>query len=75
MTEFEWRNAVDAKLTNIEARMNVIERQDAVAEVHHQNVEKRLGSIEGTLVWLVRSIIGALLLAFIGFIASGGMIV
>ncbi len=53
--------------------MNVIERQDAVAEVHHMNVEKRLGSIEGTLVWLVRSIIGALLIAFVAFVVSGGI--
>tara|TARA_R100001086_G_C11812735_1_gene251999 strand:- start:902 stop:1129 length:228 start_codon:yes stop_codon:yes gene_type:complete len=73
MTEHEWRSAIDNRLASIEARMNVIERQDAVAEVHHMNVEKRLGSIEGTLVWLVRSIIGALLIAFVAFVVSGGI--
>jgi len=44
-----------------------------VAEVHHQNVEKRLGSIEGTLVWLLRSIVGAIILAFMAFVVQGGI--
>lgn len=72
MNDQDWRRATDDKLEKIEIRLNGIETRDAVAEVHHNNVENRLKSIEGTLVWLVRSIIGALILAFIGFIMTGG---
>jgi len=73
MTDQDWRNATDRRLSSIDSRMNAIERQDAVAEVHHQNVEKRLGSIEGTLVWLLRSIVGAIILAFMAFVVQGGI--
>jgi hypothetical protein len=37
------------------------------------NVEKRLGSIEDTLKWLVRLILSALILALMGFAIGGGL--
>lgn len=72
MTENEWRAKTDKRLFQIEARLNSIDTRDAVADVHRENVEKRLTSIESTLTWLVRLVIGAMLLAVVGFAMSGG---
>lgn len=72
MTEQEWRDKTDNRLVQIESRLNTIDTRDAVADVHRVNVEKRLTSIEGTLTWLVRLIIGAMLLAVVGFAINGG---
>ena len=46
----------------------------AVEQVHRLNVVSRLTSIEGTLTWLVRLVIGALLLAVIAYLTGGGFV-
>ena len=65
MTE-EWRR-------RIEKRLQTLELRNAVEEVHRTNVEQRLGSIEDTLKWLVRLIIGALLLSAVTYAVRGGI--
>lgn len=57
----------------LERRVGGIEMSAAIANVHNTNVEKRLSSIEDTLKWLVRLILGALVLGLLGFIISGGV--
>jgi hypothetical protein len=56
----------------IEQRLQDLETRNAVDEVHRINVEKRLGAIEDTLKWLVRLIVGALVVAAIAFALRGG---
>jgi hypothetical protein len=73
MTEQEWRRGTDQRLVGIETRLAKLETQDAVSAVQLENVQTRLGKIESTLTWLVRLIIGAILLAFIAFIVGGGI--
>ena len=46
---------------SFEGRLRSIEAASAVSQVHDQNIESRLGSIEDTLKSLVRLIIGALI--------------
>ncbi|WP_108484281.1 hemolysin XhlA family protein [Oceaniglobus ichthyenteri] len=58
-----WRQA-------IEARLIVAETRNAVEEVHRQNVEKRLSSIEDTLKWLVRLILGGMIAALLGLVVQ-----
>lgn len=72
MVETEWQKKTDARLTHIENRLSAAETRDAVSDVHRTNVEKRLTNIEGSLTWLVRLIIGAILLAILGFALQGG---
>ena len=79
MSEDQWQKTISSRLANIEAqyaviqqKVNQLEKQDAVDEVHRTNVESRLSSIEDTLKWLVRLIIGAIILAAIGFALGGG---
>lgn len=74
MTEEEWRSKTDDRLSHIESRLNKAETRDAVSDVHRANVESRLTSIEGSLTWLVRLLIGAILLALIGFAMNGGLV-
>ncbi|MEJ6401697.1 pseudouridine synthase [Yoonia sp. 2307UL14-13] len=62
----EWIEAVDRRLTALETR-------NAVDEVHRSNVSDRLGAIEDTLKWLVRLIIGGLLMAALTYAVQGGL--
>lgn len=57
------------------ARVTVLETKSAVDEVHRTTVEKRLGGIEDTLKWLVRLIIGALIMGFLAYALKGGLVV
>ncbi len=72
MTDEEWKNQFDGRLRQVEERLTRIERDDAVANVHRANVEKRLDKIESSTTWLVRLILGAITMAVIGFIVQGG---
>ena len=58
-----------------ERRLSALETRTAVDEVHRAMVEKRLHSIEDTLKWLVRLVIGALVLGMIAFALRGGLAV
>ena len=66
MTEDTWRTSVEKRLANLE-------KDKAVRDVVLGNLEARLASIEGSLKWLVRLIIGALLTALVAFILNGGL--
>lgn len=57
----------------IERRLSAIETRNAVDEVHRRNVEKRLGSIEDTLKWLVRLVLGALIAATLALVVGSGL--
>ncbi len=62
----EWRRSIEKRLQSLELR-------SAVDEVHRSNVENRLGGIEEALKWLVRLIIGALLMGLIAYALKGGL--
>ncbi len=65
MTEDEWRRVV-------ERRLQALEMSNAVDEVHRTNVEKRLDSIEDILRWLVRLVVGAMIMGAIAYAGKGG---
>jgi hypothetical protein len=62
----EWTRLIERRLSDIETR-------NAVDEVHRHNVEKRLGSIEDTLKWLVRLVLGALIAAALALVVGSGL--
>lgn len=45
----------------------------AVAENNIQDIKVDLGSIKSNTTWIIRLIIGAIVLAVIGFIMQGGL--
>ena len=61
----EWARTIDR-------RIHALETRSAVEEVHRLNVEKRLESIEDSLRWLVRLIVGAFIMAGIAYALNGG---
>lgn len=65
MNDDEWKRTVDNRLA-------ALEKQGAVDDVHRGNVEKRLSSIEDTLKWLVRLVIGAIIMAAMAYALKGG---
>lgn len=56
----------------LERRIVALETRNAVDEVHRINVADRLSAIEDTLKWLVRLIIGGLLMAGLTYAVQGG---
>jgi hypothetical protein len=56
----------------LERRIRLLETHNAVEEVHRSNVSDRLGAIEDALKWLVRLIIGGLLMAAVTYAVQGG---
>jgi len=64
----EWQQATERRLAEIEKAI-------AVDKVIGSNISTRLDKIEGTLTWLVRLIIGAIVTSFILFALNGGIAV
>ena len=62
-------------LRQTERRLVALETRTAVDEVHRAAVEKRLAGIEDTLRWLVRLVIGALVMGIVAFALRGGLVV
>ncbi|MEL6570373.1 MAG: hemolysin XhlA family protein [Pseudomonadota bacterium] len=63
------------RISRLETRISALETQSAIDDVHRENVGIRLGHIEDTLKWLVRLVIGGLLMAAIAFVMQGGLAV
>jgi hypothetical protein len=59
---------------DLERRIATLETRSAVDDVHRSNVADRLGAIEETLRWLVRLIIGGLLMSALAYEVQGGII-
>ncbi|WP_026352414.1 hemolysin XhlA family protein [Yoonia vestfoldensis] len=59
-------------MERLESRLRLLETRNAVDEVHRDNVANRLGAIEDTLKWLVRLIIGGMLMAVVSYAVQGG---
>jgi hypothetical protein len=82
MTQEDWKDSLIRRLEileqdvrDIKLRMSLEEVQSAVHEVHRTNSDKRLSSVEGGQVWLVRVVLGAIVIALISFVISGGIYV
>lgn len=59
-------------MSRTEQRLVELETRRAVDDVHRANVEGRLCAIEDTLKWLVRLIIGAVIMGGLAFALRGG---
>ncbi|WP_400088697.1 pseudouridine synthase [Yoonia sp. R78084] len=59
--------------SQLERRIVALEMRNAVDEVHRANVARRLGAIEDTLKWLVRLVVGGLLMAGLTYAVGGGL--
>ena len=57
----------------LEQRVIALETRSAVDDVHRAAVENRLTAIEDTLRWLVRLILGAVVMALMAYALGGGL--
>ena len=87
MTTDEWRDgllkrfdrlekdyiALRADYADIREQVFSLKSEKDVARIESTNLDKRLSSIEDTLKWLSRLIVGALVLALVAFVVSGGI--
>ena len=64
----DWRRLIEKRLQSLELR-------SAVDEVHRRNVEVRLGGIEEALRWLLRLLVGGLLMSGLTFALAGGLVI
>ena len=62
----DWMDQVDRRLVDLET-------QNAVNAVHRLNVSDRLTSIEDTLKWLVRLIVGGLIVSMLTYVVQGNL--
>lgn len=53
---------MEERARELNMRISALETRTAIGEVNGLNVEKRLSGIEDTLKWLVRLILGAMIL-------------
>ncbi|OUD08610.1 pseudouridine synthase [Marivivens niveibacter] len=61
----DWAQQIDRRLSQLETR-------HAVEQVVRSTVETRLHAIEDMLKWLVRLVLGALIMAITGYAIAGG---
>ena len=80
MTDDYWKERVLSRLDSVEGDLHQVKvsvsnlhTQEAVDKVHRENVEKRLGNIEGGVSKLTWLIITALVVALMAFIVGGGL--
>lgn len=66
---------IQRQIESLEGRMVEVEKSHSVGEVVMTGVDRRLGNIEDTLKWIVRLIVGAIVMSFLGFILSGGLVI
>ena len=59
---------------DLERWLAALETRNAVDDVHRRNVSKRLRAIEDALSWLVRLIIGGILMAILTYAVQGGLV-
>ena len=57
----------------VTARLQKHDVHAALTDQISKEVERRLGGIEGTLTWLLRLGVGAVLLAVMNFVLTGGL--
>ena len=72
MPEFESRAIYD-RIDRHDQRLTSLETRGAVDDVRWENITVRLDKIEGTLTWLVRLIIGGLVMAVLAYALNGGL--
>lgn len=66
--------AVERRVTNLENRLNKAETRLAVAEAGLKDMKEDMQSIKNNTTWILRLIIGAIIMALLGLvIVNGGM--
>ena len=63
----------DAAFETLQGEVAAIKTAQAVKQATDAAIETRLDKIESSIVWLTRTVIGAIILAVIAFLLKGGL--
>lgn len=64
---------LERRVSDLEKRTTILEKDSAILGVEFLSVKGDLKDIKDSLNWVTRLIIGALILALVGFVVSGGI--
>ncbi len=65
--------SISRRLDNLENRIIALEKDSAVVGVEFLSVKSDLKEIKDSINWVTRLILGALILAVVGFVLGGGL--
>lgn len=75
-----FKNDSNKRLSAVEQRLVVAEKVEAIAAVHREEMKERFERMEASfsklnnnINWLVKLIIGGLILAILSFVVGGGL--
>nr|WP_284737695.1 hemolysin XhlA family protein [Agrobacterium rosae] len=60
------------RLDVVEKRVNDLEKHSAVTDERMSSIQKSLGKIDGNTSWIIRLIVGGIILAVMTFLVKGG---
>lgn len=63
----------DAAFEALKNRVVEIQKVQAVKSATDEAIETRLDKMEGSIVWLTRTVLAAIILAVVAFIIKGGL--
>lgn len=66
-------NELEKRIAEVEKQLTQIIIARAAESVLLSNLDKRLASIEQSMIWLNRSVYGGIILAVLAFIVRGGL--
>lgn len=64
------RMDVESRVLSLEGRVSSLESRVAVAENNIDTINRKLDKIESNTTWVLRLVIGAIILAIVGFLIS-----
>lgn len=62
---------MDTRIDRLEERMTNVETRLAVAESNIKDIKEDISSIKSNTTWILRLIIGAIIMALLGLIMNG----
>lgn len=65
-------NRVNARLDGHEQRLQAMEKSEAGMSVWRTNISEQLKAIQDGNRWILRTILGGIVIAVVGFLVSGG---
>lgn len=65
---------LEDEVSSIKNRVVELEKSSAISHVEFLSVKNDLSDIKESLSWVIKLIIGALILAIIGFALGGGLV-
>ena len=64
---------IEERITHLERKVYKLEIDDAVMVSQFTTISSDIKEIKGSQSWVIKLIVGALILAIIGFITGGGL--